>query len=104
MKIMVVGGGISGLCSALDLALRGVEVVLVEKGVLGSGTTTKCAGMLHSGARYLVRNEKIAELCFKENKIWRKIVPFAIDSLHQGIFVVLPGHSFFRYVVGRRSK
>ncbi len=67
MKIIVIGGGISGLCSALDLALRGIEVVLVEKRELGAGTTTKCAGMLHSGARYLVKNEKVADLCFREN-------------------------------------
>jgi len=88
MKIIVIGGGITGLCVSLDLTLRGFEVILIEKEIVGVGTT-KCAYMLHSGARYLVRNIKIAKLCFKENSIWRRMIPFAIDISRKGIFVVL---------------
>lgn len=97
MKVLVVGGGIAGLCSALDLTLRGVDVVLVERDRLGSGTTTRCAGMLHSGARYLAEDEEIAEYCQEESRVLRQIIPFAINASQRGIFIVLPKHNS-RYV------
>lgn len=41
---MVVGGGIIGVAAAYHLASAGVHVVLVEKGMLGSGSTSKAIG------------------------------------------------------------
>lgn len=88
MKILVVGGGIAGLCTALELSLQGVEVTLLEKNKLGSGTTTRCAGMLHSGARYLAEDIEIAKFCAQENTIFQHTFPFAIDLKHAGLYVV----------------
>ncbi|WP_347354953.1 FAD-binding oxidoreductase [Intrasporangium sp.] len=42
--VVVVGGGVIGLSTAYHLARRGVGVVLVEMGALGSGSTCKAAG------------------------------------------------------------
>lgn len=97
MRVLVVGGGIAGLCSALDLALRGLDVVLIERDRLGSGTTTRCAGMLNSGARYLAEDEEIAEYCQEESRVLQRIIPFAINTSQRGIFIVLPKHNS-RYV------
>lgn len=88
-KIVVIGAGIAGLSIARDLSLRGFNVIILEKNTIGSGTTTKCAGMLHSGARYAVKNPKLARLCLKENKILKKIASFAIGK-NKAIFVTLP--------------
>ncbi len=46
MRVVVVGGGVIGCAAALVLARRGVEVELVERGVVGSGASGAAAGML----------------------------------------------------------
>jgi sarcosine oxidase, subunit beta len=42
--VVVVGGGVVGLSSAYHLAQAGLDVVLVERDELGSGSTSKAAG------------------------------------------------------------
>jgi sarcosine oxidase subunit beta len=44
MKVVVVGAGIVGLAAARALAERGAEVVVCEKGSVGSGSTERSAG------------------------------------------------------------
>jgi glycine/D-amino acid oxidase-like deaminating enzyme len=45
--VVVVGGGIRGLCIAYYLARSGVGVTLVEKGFLGSGASSANAGLVN---------------------------------------------------------
>lgn len=42
----IVGGGVVGLACALELADRGIDVALVERDVIASGSTGWCAGVL----------------------------------------------------------
>lgn len=86
VKIAVIGGGIAGLSIARDLALRGFNVTVFDKQKIGNGTTTQCAGMLHSGARYITKDLKTARLCFEENKIIRRIISHAVGK--RGAFFV----------------
>lgn len=79
-RIAIIGGGIAGLSIARDLALRDLDVTLFDKQKIGNGTTTQCAGMLHSGARYATKDLKTAKLCLQENQIIQKIVPHAVGS------------------------
>lgn len=51
--IVVVGGGITGAGVARDAALRGLKVVLLERGDLACGTSSKSSRMIHGGLRYL---------------------------------------------------
>lgn len=44
MHVVVVGGGIVGLASALALADRGAEVTLCEQGSIGTGSTARALG------------------------------------------------------------
>jgi glycine oxidase len=46
MKALVVGGGVMGVALAYELACHRVEVVLLERGELGSGASGAAAGML----------------------------------------------------------
>ncbi len=46
MRVIVVGGGVIGCAAALSLARRGVEVEILERGVVGSGASRAAAGML----------------------------------------------------------
>ncbi|HEX6778157.1 MAG TPA: FAD-dependent oxidoreductase, partial [Ktedonobacterales bacterium] len=49
---VIVGGGISGLMTALRLATCGFRIGLVEKGEIGSEASISNHGMIHSGALY----------------------------------------------------
>jgi sarcosine oxidase subunit beta len=42
--VLIVGGGLAGVTLAYALARRGADVLLLESGGLGSGTTAACAG------------------------------------------------------------
>lgn len=77
-SVLVIGGGANGLFTALDLALRGIDVTLVERRDIGSGTSGRFHGLLHSGARYAVTDPESAKECIQENNIISKIAPHAI--------------------------
>ncbi|WP_457559716.1 anaerobic glycerol-3-phosphate dehydrogenase subunit A [Candidatus Harpocratesius sp.] len=85
---IIIGGGISGAGIARDLALRGLKVILFEKKDLAEGTTGRCHGLLHSGARYVSTDPQAANECAKENEILRKIATHIIDSCG-GYFIAL---------------
>ncbi|HVP30225.1 MAG TPA: FAD-dependent oxidoreductase [Myxococcota bacterium] len=51
--LVVVGGGIHGVCAAYDAAARGLSVALVERGDFGSGTSSQSLRVIHGGIRYL---------------------------------------------------
>jgi glycerol-3-phosphate dehydrogenase len=88
--VLVIGGGATGAGIAWDLALRGVRVILAEMGDLATGTSGRYHGLLHSGARYAVRDPESAKECIDENIILRHIAPEAIEDTG-GFFVLCPG-------------
>jgi len=88
--VVVVGGGVTGVAVLRDLALRGVHAVLVERFDLGTGTSGRWHGLLHSGARYAVRDQESARECIEENTTLRRIAPHTIEDVG-GLFVLLPG-------------
>jgi glycerol-3-phosphate dehydrogenase len=51
--LLVVGGGATGAAVARDAALRGLDVCLVERGDLASGTSSRSTRFIHGGLRYL---------------------------------------------------
>ena len=51
--VVVIGGGITGAGVTRDLSLRGLSVLLLEKGDWGAGTTGASSWMIHGGPRYL---------------------------------------------------
>jgi len=86
--VLIVGGGGTGGALAHDLLLRGVRVTLVEKGEVTSGTTGRHHGLLHSGARYAVKDKESAVECIEENMILRRICPGSFE-LNDGLFVAV---------------
>ena len=105
VDVVVIGGGATGSGVAWDLALRGLRVMLVEKGDLSSGTSGRYHGLLHSGARYATSDLETARECMAENTIVRRILPGSIDDTG-GMFVLLPrdDHSFVEmWIAGCRA-
>jgi len=79
-RIAVIGGGITGLFSAMYLAQAGFETILFERGELASETSDKFHGMIHSGARYAVNDPVSARECISENRILSRIASSFIDT------------------------
>jgi glycerol-3-phosphate dehydrogenase len=88
-EVVVIGGGATGAGVAWDAALRGFDVVLVERGDLGEGTSGRFHGLLHSGGRYVVKDPVAAEECVVENAILREVIPDCIEDTG-GLFVTTP--------------
>jgi glycerol-3-phosphate dehydrogenase len=55
--VLIVGGGINGIGTFRDLALNGVDVLLVERGDFCSGASAASSRMAHGGIRYLENGE-----------------------------------------------
>lgn len=53
--IAIVGGGATGLGVALDAALRGFKVVLLESHDFAKGTSSRATKLVHGGVRYLAQ-------------------------------------------------
>lgn len=51
--VVIIGGGISGACTAWDAALRGLSVALIDKGDFGQATSAASSKVIHGGIRYL---------------------------------------------------
>jgi glycerol-3-phosphate dehydrogenase len=51
--LLILGGGITGAGVALDAALRGLRVALIDKGDFASGTSSASSKLVHGGLRYL---------------------------------------------------
>src|SRR4051794_6719833 len=88
-EVLVIGGGATGLGTAWDAALRGFDVVLVERSDLGEGTSGRFHGLLHSGGRYVVKDPLAAKECVDENALLRQLMPDCIEDTG-GLFVETP--------------
>jgi glycerol-3-phosphate dehydrogenase len=51
--LAIIGGGASGVGTALDAAARGLSVVLLEQSDFGKGTSSRSTKLIHGGVRYL---------------------------------------------------
>jgi glycerol-3-phosphate dehydrogenase len=55
--LAVIGGGATGLGVALDAAVRGFSVVLVESHDFAQGTSSRATKLAHGGVRYLAQGD-----------------------------------------------
>src|SRR3954470_13860783 len=57
VSVLIVGAGVNGIRTFRDLALQGVDVLLVDKGDFCNGASAGSSHMLHGGIRYLENGE-----------------------------------------------
>lgn len=88
-QILIVGGGSTGAGTARDLAMRGLDVTLIERDGLASGATGRMHGLLHSGARYADTDPESAQTCIEENRVLREIAGHCLSDTG-GLFVQHP--------------
>lgn len=57
VQVLVIGGGINGISVFRELALQGIDVLLVERSDYCSGASAALSRMVHGGLRYLENGE-----------------------------------------------
>jgi len=80
--LLVVGGGIYGAWTALDGALRGLKVALVEGDDWGAGTSSASSKLIHGGLRYLQHfHLKLVHKSLVERRLLTALAPHQIRPL-----------------------
>ncbi len=80
--LLVIGGGVNGLCVAWDAALRGLSVALVEKGDFGAGTSSGTLKIVHGGLRYLqYADVRRMRESIRERMVLMRIAPHLVHPL-----------------------
>lgn len=79
-RVVIIGGGATGIGILRDLSMRGIDALLVEKRDLMNGASSRYHGLLHSGGRYAVKDKEAARECIVENEILRKIGKSCVES------------------------
>src|SRR5208283_4022620 len=57
VSVLILGGGINGVGLLRELALQGVDALLVEKSDFCSGASSASTRVIHGGLRYLENGE-----------------------------------------------
>jgi glycerol-3-phosphate dehydrogenase len=95
--VLVIGGGITGAGVALDAAVRGYRVALVEKQDFASGTSSKSTKLVHGGIRYLPNFDfALVHEALVERGLLLHNAPFLVHPLP----FVLPIYKGDRHPVG----
>lgn len=80
--VVIIGGGINGIATFRDLALQGVDVVLVERDDFVSGASSASSHMIHGGIRYLENGEfRLVQESVQERNSLLRIAPHYVKPL-----------------------
>jgi glycerol-3-phosphate dehydrogenase len=80
--VIIIGAGINGAGIARDAAMRGLKVLLIEKGEVGRGTTVASTRLIHGGLRYLEHFEfGLVRESLREREILLRIAPHLVRPL-----------------------
>jgi len=88
VRVVIIGAGSTGAATAHDLTLRGLQVIVIERGEIASGTTGRNHCLLHSGGRYAVTDQESAMECIAERNVLVQIMP-GVMELNDGLFVAV---------------
>ncbi|MEP0762755.1 MAG: glycerol-3-phosphate dehydrogenase/oxidase [Chloroflexota bacterium] len=83
VDVLIIGGGINGIGTFLDLALQGVSVLLVDKADFSSGASAASSRLVHGGLRYLEHGSfgLVRESLIERNRLFlnapHAVKPFA---------------------------
>ncbi len=96
--LLIIGGGASGTGCALDAALRGLRIALVERDDFSAGTSSKSTKLIHGGVRYLEQAFKKLDFAqlrqVKHGLQERHIVLKNAPHLAQPLGLITPVHSW----------
>src|ERR1700752_4717902 len=80
--VVIIGAGINGAGIARDAAMRGLKVLLIDKGEPGYGTTSASTRLIHGGLRYLEHFEfGLVRESLREREVLLRIAPHLVKPL-----------------------
>ena len=132
LSVLIVGGGINGIGCFNELALQGIDVLLVEKSDFCAGTSAAMTRVIHGGLRYLENAEfrLVRESLRERNRLFRNaphyvkplpttipifnwtsgMVPAVRNLLHwpakpgnRGALLIKTGLTLYDFLAGRKS-
>ena len=98
--VLVIGGGITGVGSALDAVTRGLEVGLIEARDYASGTSSKSSKLIHGGLRYLEQMDfhLVREALHERDLLLNRLAPHLVKPV--SFLYPLTRHGWERAYVG----
>jgi glycerol-3-phosphate dehydrogenase len=80
---VIIGAGINGCGIARDAALRGLRVLVLDKGDIGGGTSAWSTRLIHGGLRYLEHGELrlVRESLRERETLLRRVAPHLVRPL-----------------------
>jgi glycerol-3-phosphate dehydrogenase len=98
--VIVIGGGATGLGTAMDAATRGYKTLLVEQADYSKGTSSKATKLVHGGVRYMAQGDLglVREACHERGLLLKNA-----PHLTKNETFVIPNYSLFnniKYTIG----
>ncbi|MFW6100237.1 MAG: FAD-dependent oxidoreductase [Bacteroidota bacterium] len=79
--VVVIGGGASGLGTALEAATRGYRTALFEMADFSKGTSSRSTKLVHGGVRYLAQGDvRLVMEALRERGLLRKNAPHLVKN------------------------
>lgn len=98
--VIIIGGGATGLGTALDSSSRGLKTLLIEQSDFAKGTSSRSTKLVHGGVRYLAQGDvALVKHALKERGLMQKN---ATHLVHKEEFII-PCYSWFsvaKYLIG----
>jgi glycerol-3-phosphate dehydrogenase len=80
--LIVIGGGATGLGTAIEASTRGYKTLLLEQYDFAKGTSSRSTKLVHGGVRYLAQgNLKLVRSALRERGLLRRNAPHLVRDL-----------------------
>lgn len=90
--VIVIGGGATGLGTAVEAASRGYKTLLLEKYDFAKGTSSRSTKLVHGGVRYLAQgNLHLVREALHERGLLRRNAPHLVQDRS----FVVPGYTWW---------
>lgn len=90
--LVVIGGGATGLGTAVDAASRGYDVVLFEQADFAKGTSSRSTKLVHGGVRYLQQgNVSLVMEALRERGLLLRNAPHLV----QDVAFIVPSYEWW---------
>ena len=81
-EVLIIGAGINGIATFRDLALNGVDVVLIDRDDYVAGASSASSHMIHGGIRYLENGEfRLVKESVHERNALLRLAPHYVRPL-----------------------
>jgi len=97
---IIIGGGATGLGTALDAASRGFKTLLVEQSDFAKGTSSRSTKLVHGGVRYLAQGDiALVKHALKERGLMEQNAPHLVNK-EEFIIPCYDWFSILKYLTG----